>query len=194
MAQDIGIFERLKKEHTELRSLLDDLVDSDDEETRAELFPRIRVELLTHAEAEEATFYADLCEHDATAEKATHSIEEHGEAEELLERLADMPYDDEDWMEAFEELREAVLHHVHEEEHELFPKAQKALGAERARSLLGEFLEARESAEERLGAYEEDEELEDLTKDELYERARQAGIDGRSSMTKRELIRGIRAH
>lgn len=194
MANDIGIFERLKNEHTEVRSLLDELVDSDDEETRAELFPRIRVELLAHAEAEEATFYADLCEDDTTEDKATHSIEEHGEAEELIERLADMSYDDEAWQETFEELREAVLHHVHEEEHELFPKAKKVLDDERARAMVAEFIEARESAEERLGAIDEDEELEDLTKEELYERAKQAGIDGRSSMTKRELIRGIRAH
>ncbi|MAY73407.1 MAG: Rho termination factor [Phycisphaerae bacterium] len=33
---------------------------------------------------------------------------------------------------------------------------------------------------------------EDMTKDEVYQRARKIGIDGRSSMTKGELIRAIR--
>lgn len=35
---------------------------------------------------------------------------------------------------------------------------------------------------------------EQRTKDELYERARQLGIDGRSSMTKDELVDALRNH
>lgn len=35
--------------------------------------------------------------------------------------------------------------------------------------------------------------LESRTKDELYNRAKQLGIDGRSSMTKAELVEAIRA-
>ena len=35
---------------------------------------------------------------------------------------------------------------------------------------------------------------EDWTKDELYERAQEIGIDGRSDMTKDELIAALRSH
>ena len=35
---------------------------------------------------------------------------------------------------------------------------------------------------------------EDWTKDELYERAQEIGIDGRSDMTKAELIEALRDH
>lgn len=35
---------------------------------------------------------------------------------------------------------------------------------------------------------------EDWTKDELYDRAKEIGIDGRSDMTKAELIRALRRH
>jgi hypothetical protein len=35
---------------------------------------------------------------------------------------------------------------------------------------------------------------EDWTKDELYQRAKEIGIDGRSQMTKPELIRALRDH
>jgi hypothetical protein len=35
---------------------------------------------------------------------------------------------------------------------------------------------------------------EDMTKDELMDRARTVGIDGRSTMTKDELIRALREH
>lgn len=40
----------------------------------------------------------------------------------------------------------------------------------------------------RAGSYE------DMTKDELYERAQRVGIDGRSSMSKDELIEALRTH
>jgi hypothetical protein len=40
----------------------------------------------------------------------------------------------------------------------------------------------------RSGSYE------DWTKDELYDRAREIGIDGRSSMSKSELIEALRTH
>ena len=36
--------------------------------------------------------------------------------------------------------------------------------------------------------------LEDRTKDELYEQAQEIGIDGRSDMSKEELIEAIRSH
>lgn len=34
----------------------------------------------------------------------------------------------------------------------------------------------------------------DMTKQELYDRAKEVGIDGRSSMSKKELIRALRNH
>ncbi|WNO52819.1 DUF7218 family protein [Stakelama saccharophila] len=36
--------------------------------------------------------------------------------------------------------------------------------------------------------------LEDRTKDELYEEAQEIGIEGRSDMTKDELVKAIRSH
>ncbi|WP_294296623.1 Rho termination factor [uncultured Sphingomonas sp.] len=36
--------------------------------------------------------------------------------------------------------------------------------------------------------------LEDRTKDELYDEAKKIGIDGRSDMTKDELVKAIRGH
>lgn len=36
--------------------------------------------------------------------------------------------------------------------------------------------------------------LDDRSKDELYEQAKEIGIDGRSDMTKNELIKAIRSH
>jgi hypothetical protein len=45
----------------------------------------------------------------------------------------------------------------------------------------------------RVGARRDERPLEDLTKEELYERAQAADIEGRSTMSKDELVRALKA-
>jgi hemerythrin superfamily protein len=61
-------------------------------------------------------------------------------------------------------LQAGIAHHVEEEESEVFPKLRKALGYPPA----------------------------DATKRDLYKQAQAAGVEGRSSMTKDELIEAVR--
>jgi len=126
-----------------------------------------------------------------------------------------MEEEDEEWMGKFAELREDLEHHIKEEEGELFPKAREILGEE-AEVIGKRFEEAKEQyratqdeapenraarrraerGEESAGETAGGREAEDvgsLTRDELYERARKLGIDGRSKMTKNELARAVRA-
>ena len=126
-----------------------------------------------------------------------------------------MEEEDEEWMSKFGELREDLEHHIKEEEGELFPKAREILGAE-AEEVGRRFEEAKEQyratqdevpenrAARRRGERDEEsagertngregEDVGSLTRDELYERARKLGIDGRSKMTKNELARAVRA-
>jgi hemerythrin superfamily protein len=63
-------------------------------------------------------------------------------------------------------LEAGISHHVEEEENEVFPKLREALGFPAT----------------------------DTTKRDLYKRAQAAGIEGRSSMTKDELIAALRDH
>src|SRR5205823_5217905 len=103
---------------------------------------------------------------------------------------------------SFSEWVSAVQHHVEEEETELLPHLQQALGPDRLAEL-GKAFSARRAAEltgqagqpgdgRRGGSRKSSgRNLPDKTKDQLLAEARKAGIQGRSSMSKQELVQAL---
>jgi hemerythrin superfamily protein len=131
-----GIFKTLAKEHGEVTLLLKRVAASSDPDTRAELFPKIRKELLSHERSEVEELYSALRERGSEGvQLADHHDQEAREMEALIEQLGGLPYDSAAWAERFEQLAQTVRHHAHEEEKEVFPKAQALLG-ERATRVL----------------------------------------------------------
>ncbi len=122
------IFEALRGDHETQRTLIDILVKTEgDSEGRREIFAKVRRELTGHAAAEERYFYVPLMESDTTQEQARHSIAEHKELDDYLERLAGYDLSSSQWLQTARELREQLLHHLDEEETEIFPVAGKVL-------------------------------------------------------------------
>ena len=122
------VFEALRHEHDKHRTLLDLVAKTKgDSEGRRELFAKLKTELIDHARAEERSFYSELIDKPQAQDKATHSIAEHKEIEDLLEELEDMDFSSSQWLPRFEHLKERVEHHEAEEEHEVFQVAGKVL-------------------------------------------------------------------
>src|SRR5690606_7968059 len=83
-----GVFERLATEHGEISTMIRRVsVSGHDSKVRAELFPRIRRELLAHARAEEREVYSSFRAIPELAEHMTRSAEEHHEIERMLDEL-----------------------------------------------------------------------------------------------------------
>ncbi len=144
------IFEALREDHDKQRSLLDLLIKTQgDSEERAELFAKVKDELQYHAGAEERFFYNPLFEHDLTQEKSRHSVAEHHEIDELIETLEETDRSSSHWLGYAKQLSALVLHHLEEEEHEVFQLAGKALSDEQktvlAASYEGDMQRRRES-------------------------------------------------
>ncbi len=122
------IFEALREDHEKQRTLADLLLKTQGDSTgRKELFKKIKSELQNHAAAEERHFYIPLLEHDLTQEKSRHSIAEHHEIDELIEKLEATDFSSSGWLAAAKELHEKVTHHLDEEENEVFQMAGKVL-------------------------------------------------------------------
>lgn len=122
------IFEELRRDHDRQRDLVRVLVaTTGDSEERANLFTRLKEELTAHAKAEERHFYRALLREDLTQEKARHSIHEHELLDELVERLDDYDRTAPAWLQTAKELEHRVVHHLDEEEHEVFALAGKVL-------------------------------------------------------------------
>jgi hemerythrin superfamily protein len=120
-----GIFSTLAKEHGEVSSLLKKAAKASDENECRKLLDLIRVELLSHAKAEEETFYAALLNHPATAELARTSEQEHRVVETLLESAQNLAGRGDAGREAIENLAKQVESHAQDEEQRVFPLADE---------------------------------------------------------------------
>lgn len=91
------------------------------------LFEEFTRELKGHAAAEEQALYSVILAKPDTTDKARHSVAEHKEIEDMLNHLATVDVSSGEWMEKFEDLRDEYIHHIDEEEEELFPAASDVL-------------------------------------------------------------------
>ena len=125
---DAKIYAELKADHDRHRDLIARIEDtSRKDEERKELFEELRKELQAHAAAEEEALYSVMLANEELREDARHSVSEHKEIDDKLGELVEMDTSSLFWMSKFKTLRDRYLHHVDEEEKEMFPAAAKEL-------------------------------------------------------------------
>jgi len=131
------IYEVLKKDHDKVKELLERLVHSQDasSEERGSLIEQIRDELIPHSRAEERVFYNALRSIDMAHDMATHGYKEHVEAETLLRTLQAMDVVNMDWTNTAKKLKDAVEHHIQEEETKFFDAAKQLFIEEEAQAM-----------------------------------------------------------
>jgi hemerythrin-like domain-containing protein len=112
----------LKKDHDQVKKMLKDLDDTTDRaiKTRQDLFERLKFSLTVHEQMEEAVLYPALKEHAETKEIVLEAYEEHDVVDTILGELEQTPFDDETWHAKLTVMRENLLHHIQEEEDEMF--------------------------------------------------------------------------
>jgi predicted kinase/hemerythrin-like domain-containing protein len=179
----MDVIDHLTEEHRKVEGLLAELAESDPGRERQELLDDLESSLSTHMAVEERFVYPVVV--DVMGEEPEQEAEnEHGLARDGLRQMRDL-VDEPGFGAAVEMVTAGISHHVHEEEHEVFPAL-------------------RERASDRVAALGDPEELErrvqDVggsggeggpTKEDLYEQAKDADVEGRSSMTKAELAEAL---
>jgi hemerythrin superfamily protein len=134
-----GVFKTLAEQHGEVAAMLKRLQSKP--EKKAELWPEIRRELLSHERGEIREIYPVLRQHVQTRALAEHHDQEAAEMEHLIERIDTATAAD--WRPLFDQLVDAVIRHANQEEHDIFPKAQEAIGAQATKDLEPRFLAAK---------------------------------------------------
>lgn len=134
------IFARLKADHDRHRELLDriDKTHGDSDERRT-LFEAFRVEVTAHAASEEMSLYATMLADPDLRDEAQHSVAEHKEIEDFLTELYEMDFASSGWLTRFRTMKDRYLHHIDEEEEEMFPAAEKDLSDARKKELIAIF-------------------------------------------------------
>jgi len=140
-------FNLLKADHRKVEELFSQL-ESASGQAKMRVFEQIKTELELHTHIEEKIFYPALEKPKQTHDLALEAYEEHDVVKKLLRELSRAKSPNEEWEAKAKVLQENVEHHVEEEENELFPKAQSALG-ETDIEALGEQMETEKERKQR---------------------------------------------
>ena len=181
----------IKNDHRLLEKLFDRLKSGQGD--RQAVLVEVAARLAAHSHAEEMKVYPALAEaRPGEHGEVEHGAEEHHEAEQMLHRLMAMEPNDPEFESVLTRFVEAVQHHVREEETELLPALERAVDKARLEELGRAFEEicTRELEIAGIGAGQST--MDTRSRAELYEQAKEAGVPGRSGMTKEELAQALR--
>ena len=133
----------LKADHEKVKKAFKEFEKMDRADTEAcrELVTSVCADLRVHTTLEEEIFYPALREAIEDEDIMNEAAVEHETAKMLIEQLENMEPDDPNYVATFTVLGEYVMHHVKEEEDEMFPQAKKA--KELDLDVLGEQMRAR---------------------------------------------------
>lgn len=177
--------ELLMQEHRQTEQLLQQLQGTRGEDTAT--LETVALELRMHLKLEEELLYPYLRQNLTNGGNLmTEANKEHEEAKEALAQV-EQTAGTEQFEQALQTLTEGILHHVQEEENEIFPKMQEEFDEAKLDDLGRQFQEGKQQlqAEGWTGA------TEGATRDELYAEAKEIGIEGRSQMNKDELAQAV---
>lgn len=149
------IFARLKADHDRHRKLLGQIDDTQgDSPEREKLFEAFRVEVTAHAASEEMSLYATMLGKPDLRDDAQHSVAEHKEIDDLLTELYEMDFASTGWLTRFRTMKHRYLHHIDEEEEEMFPEAEEGLSEAKKRELAVIFEKAKPKEKAKAAAEE----------------------------------------
>jgi iron-sulfur cluster repair protein YtfE (RIC family) len=115
----------LIEDHERAQGLFDEYADADASRKRA-LAHQLCQELKIHAQIEEEIFYPEARNAIDDEDIVDEGLEEHAEAKQMIAEIEAAGNDAASVDELVARLREAVEHHVEEEEGELFPQVRAA--------------------------------------------------------------------
>lgn len=144
---DAAIYQDLKRDHDKQRKMLKELAElKGDSKKRKSLFETFRLEVQSHAAAEEESLYATMLGEPDLRDDARHSVSEHKEVDDLLGEMMDLDFASDEWEAKFFHMRHRYEHHIDEEEEDMFPAAAKELD-DATEERLAEVYEERKPAE-----------------------------------------------
>lgn len=177
--------ELLTQDHNEVRQLFEEFrsaAEQEDTSKMGDLTETIFQKLTVHTAIEEDIFYPAVRDANGKelSETTDESYEEHHVVDLLMGEIRQLRPGEDAFKAKMTVLMENVEHHAQEEEEEMFTEVREIMSEERLQQLGEELQKA--MTRHLMG---------ESSKEELMEKAQAMGIEGRSSMSKEELIEAI---
>lgn len=146
-----GVFTTLAQQHGEVKHLLELAVRTSDPDKQRELWPKLRVELLSHERAEMLEVYSALERYPDLAEVVLKHRRDARDLEVSIDVLDTASYGSKEWATAMRTLQGLVTEHARMEEEEFFPRAAEVLEKEEAQALDDPFQQRKATIVAELG-------------------------------------------
>jgi hemerythrin superfamily protein len=178
--------ELLMQDHRKVEGLFEQYKQSADPSVVKEICTELKV----HTEIEEEVVYPVLASDVPNGEgMKNHAEDEHQEVEDAVKEIIKLGFSGPKIDGLMQKIISGVTEHVQEEESEVFPAMEAAIHAQKMEQLGAELEKAKQATKKKVTA--PGGELIDLTRDDLYEMAQEKDIEGRSDMSKDELIQAL---
>lgn len=179
--------ELLTKDHRKVEGLFEQYQQSADRS----VVQQICTELMVHTAIEEKVVYPVLASDVPNGgQMERHAESEHKEVEDAVKQVMRLGYSGSEVDALMQRIIHGVTEHVQEEENEVLPAMEAALDRDKLETLGSKLQQAKQDEMSKMDGQGA---LVDLTKSELYEMAKEKGIDGRSDMNKSQLIDALQS-
>jgi len=189
------VVDLIKAQHRRMDALLQQAQEAEPSEI-PDILRQVADMLLPHSEAEESFVYPAIREYDQQEdEEVQDGVAEHHHIESLMEELLREDPGGPGYDGKLAAMIGELRHHVEEEEQDLLPVLTEQASAEEREELGARFAEVTghqlEDDVERGGRSSAGSSGDGVTREELYEQAKEKDIPGRSTMSKDELAKAL---
>ncbi|MGH3787044.1 MAG: hemerythrin domain-containing protein [Pseudonocardiaceae bacterium] len=175
----------IKAQHREMERLLDEA--SQEDADTLSLLRQVSELLIPHSEAEENFVYPAIEKADPEeGEEVKDGTAEHHHIEDLLEQLLEEDPDDPGYDGKLAAMVGELRHHIEEEEQDLLPVLTEKVPSQQRADLAARFADTTSWT-----GSDNDSDDGQPTRDELYAKAKEQKVPGRSTMNKAELAEAV---
>lgn len=146
---EMNIAEILIMDHRKVDTLFAEIEKTDDAQKLQEFFGQIYKDLSVHAEAEEKIVYPAVRSY---FDKTDELYDEQAEMKTMLADIRSTSASSPEFKAKIKKLKDAVKHHVHEEENDLIPKVRRNLSEAEMEQMATRFKETKSRLQQKMAA------------------------------------------
>jgi hemerythrin superfamily protein len=146
--KDMNIQDVLRMDHTKVNTLFVELNGTDDPQKIQEYFGQIYKDLTAHSLAEEQVVYPAIRPYYGETQEL---YDEQGEIKEMLEEIKSLSPSSPEFKNKVNQLKDTVMHHVRQEESDVFAKVRENFNDEQSEQIATKFKSAKSKIQEEMG-------------------------------------------